>query len=408
MRGSSSGRAALAFTVASFGGALLNYLFQVHAASVLDRAAFGALSAWLARVTMLGVVATVVQYVSLDHRLAEDGWRATSRVTGALALVVVVVHVLAGDRVPLVGLGVSAVGGGILLYALLGQLQARLQLGVMAIAILVAAASRFALPFVWPRDARAPGFFVAHAASSFAAVAAIGACVALRAQPGAVADATATKTEPRLRLQRPILLAFAASLFPLLDVLVVSATQDDATTGAFSRIALAARIVFFCGAAALQILLPHELHAATTGEPLPAFATTLRRWLTPASLAGAAVLAVGLDRMVLKPEGAERTWLFATCTSFALLVAILGHVNRFAAHERLRVAAFAVLGVVLTSAAAAGLAAMAGHEPVTRYLLAVVVGNALVLAGVTVAQRRSRAERGRAVGAGEKTEGAAP
>ena len=51
-------------------------------------------------------------------------------------------------------------------------------------------------------------------------------------------------------------------VFPQLDVLVLSRIEDASTLGQFSRVALAARIVFFGGAAVLPVILPHQLRSA--------------------------------------------------------------------------------------------------------------------------------------------------
>lgn len=406
MRATAGGRAALALTVANLGGAAFNYLFQVHAAKVLDAAAFGTLSAWLAWVTLAGLVATVVQFVSLDHRLPEGRWQTLVRVAGAISAVVFALHLVLGARLPQAVLGTTAIAGGILLYALIGQLQARLELGTMAVSVMVATALRFALPFAWPRIGRAPAFYVAHAAASFAAVVAVAAIDARAARrrpaepaeaPERPAPASARAAGDRLRLRRPMLLAFATVLFPIVDVLVVSSTQDAATTGAFSRLALAARVVFFFGAAALQILLPHQLRARSTGAAMPPFVSHLERWLTPAALVGAALFALLLDRVVLRPTGPEQTWMFASCFSSALLVAVLGHVNWFAARDDLRVAAGLVGGIVMARVLAVALAASVApgdRARVTYYVVGAVAGDVLVLLASSVAQKRSRSAAG--------------
>jgi hypothetical protein len=252
---------------------------------------------------------------------------------------------------------------------------------------------RFAFPFAWSPAARLPAFYVAHAMTAYAGI--VVAAVLFVARPTAPAavsvappssvpagsEAISRKPE-RVTLGRPVLLATATLLFPLVDVLVISTTHDAATTGAFSRVALASRIVFFGGAALLPVLLPHQLHAAKTGAPLPAFVVSLERWLTPSLVAAALALAVVSDRVVLRPSGDERAWLFATCLSAALLIALLVHVQRLAARGELRAATACVGGVVVTRALAAGFAALVGavgYAGVTRYALVVVAGDALVL-----------------------------
>lgn len=388
-------RSALALAVASLAAGLLNYLFQVHGAAVLDATAFGLLSAWLAQVTLASAVTTVVQFVSLDTPLAKARFDRLLRGAGVAALLVLAAHVAYGRRASPLALGASTFVASALLYAVVGQLQARLRLGDVAAALLATAAFRFALPFAWAADVRAKSFYVSHAAAALAGVVVAAVLVTLR--PLAAAEPVTAATPPErnggLRLGRPVLLAFATVIFPFVDVLAISATHDAATTGAFSRIALAARIVFFGGAAVLQILLAHHLHAAKSGDDLPAFVVRVERWATPALLAGAAVLAAVLDVAILHPSGGERVWLFASCLEAAVLVAILGHVQRLAAYGELGRAVACVAGVVVTSAIAAGLAALGGPGSVSRYALCALAGDLLVLLFSRSKQANSRSRR---------------
>ena len=153
-----TGRAALAITAASISAGVLNYLFQVHAATALDAAAFGMFSAWLARVGAIGAAATVVQFLSLDFELADRRFRSLLRLVGGLAFAVLAVHLVFGDALSRSLLGVSVVASGIVLYAVVGQLQARLRLGLVAASLFVVTALRFAIPFLWPNGTRAQGF----------------------------------------------------------------------------------------------------------------------------------------------------------------------------------------------------------------------------------------------------------
>jgi hypothetical protein len=388
-------RSALALAVASLAAGLLNYLFQVHGAAVLDATAFGLLSAWLAQVTLASAITTVVQFVSLDAPLARARFDRLLRWTGVASLLVLAALVAYGRQTTPLALGVSTFVASALLYAVVGQLQARLRLADVAATFLATAGFRFALPFAWAAGVRAPSFYVAHAAAALAGVVAAAALVTLR--PLATTEPATAAPLPergrRLRLGRPVLLAFATVLFPFVDVLAISSTHDAATTGAFSRIALAARIVFFGGAAVLQILLAHHLHAAKSGDDLPAFVVRVERWATPALLVGAAVLAAGLDVAILHPSGGERVWLFASCLEAAVLVAILGHVQRLAAYGELARAVACVAGVVVTSAVAAGVAALGGAGSVSRYAVCALAGDLLVLLLSRSKQGNSRSRR---------------
>lgn len=388
-------RSALALAVASLAAGLLNYLFQVHGAAVLDATAFGLLSAWLAQVTLATAITTVVQFVSLDAPLARARFDRLLRGAGVASLLVLAALVAYGRQATPLALGASTFVASALLYAVVGQLQARLRLADVAAAFLATAGFRFALPFAWPADARAPSFYVSHASAALAGVVVAAALVTLR--PLATTEPATTAPLPEreggLRLGRPVLLAFATVIFPFVDVLAISSTHDAATTGAFSRIALAARIVFFGGAAVLQILLAHHLHAAKSGDDLPAFVVRVERWATPALLAGAAVLAAVVDVAILHPSGKEHVWLFASCLEAAVLVAILGHVQRLAAYGELARAVACVAGVVVTSAIAAGLAALGGPGSVSRYAVCALAGDLLVLLLSRSKQANSRPRR---------------
>jgi hypothetical protein len=385
-------RSAFALAVASLVAGLLNYAFQVHGAAVLDAAAFGLLSAWLAQVTLASAITTVVQYVSLDAPLAAPRFARFTALAGTASLAILVGHVALGARLSPLVLGASTFVSSALLYAVVGQLQGRLRLADVAAAFLATGAFRFALPFAWAPAERARWFYVAHAAAAFAGVAAAALLVVLR--PRASEEGAAPgKGAGGLQLGRPVLLAFAAVFFPFVDVLAISSTHDAATTGAFSRIALAARIVFFGGAALLQISLAHHLHSAKTGDELPAFVVRLERWSTLTLVAGSAVLAALLDVTVLHPHGDERVWLFASCLEAAVLVSILGHVQRLAAYGALRQAFACVAGVVVISAVAAALGALGGPPSVSRYALAALSGGTLVLLYARSKQANSRSGR---------------
>jgi len=135
----SSGRAALGLAIASVAAGLLNYLFQVHAAAVLDASAFGRLSAWLAQVTLVTAVAPVVQFVSLDWSLADARFARLSRGAGLVSLLALGGHALLSGATLL--LGVASVAGAVLLYAMMGQLQRRLRLADVAVMVPVSSNS---------------------------------------------------------------------------------------------------------------------------------------------------------------------------------------------------------------------------------------------------------------------------
>lgn len=372
-------------TAASIAAGVLNYLFQVHAAAVLDPAAFGLLSAWLAEVTLVSSIASLVQYISLDFRI--EGFRKSLVRAGAVSALLLLLLVAVGRSAPVLGLGATSVAGAIALHAVIGQLQARLRLGVVATSVLVTATVRFGLPF-------ATTFYVAHAAAALAGVAT--AAVLVSTRPGEVVEGAAPESPAparRLRLGRPVLLAFSVVLLPQLDVLVLARLQDPATLGAYSRVALAARIVFFGGAAVLQTVLPHQVHAAERKERLPSFVAHVQRWLGVVLVAGAVALA-GMATLVLHPKGEERTWLFGSCVSAALLVALLGHVQRFAAHRRLATAAGCLVGALVASGVAAGISALSTPPDVTRFVLAALAGDAIVLVvAVGLSTMHSRIQR---------------
>jgi hypothetical protein len=179
------------------------------------------------------------------------------------------------------------------------------------------------------------------------------------------------------------LLAVAGMLLPSIDVLAVSFAHGAATTGAYSRIALVSRVVFFGGAALVQMLLPYEVRRVKAGEPLPEFAARAKRLLAPVMLALALAGSTLGELLVFRAmTGDERVWLHASCLSAGLLVVALGVVQRLATSERLRAAA----SCVACLAAVSGLAAVASSS-VTRYVVAAPVGYAVVLAACVLGAR---------------------
>lgn len=375
---------AMAFTLASLASSGLNYLFQVHAAAVLDARAFGLLSAWLALVTAFGTFVTFVQLLSLEKRIDDARWQRIARLAAGAALVVLVIHLAGGAAAPRWALGVGAVVGGIAAAALVGQLQARLALGAVACSLLATSLLRFGLPFAWPAVLRAPAFYLAHAASPYAGIVVI----AFVLRPASTAlSPNGSEQKEKVRLSRPLMLGFANAVFPYVDVLAVSATQDAATTGELSRIALVSRAIFYGGLAAFGVLFPHQLYAATRGQPMPSFAVLLERFLPAALVSAALPAAFLLDRLVLHTSGEPTTWLYASSMSGAAMVAILGEANRLAARGRLKAAAGSIAGVVLASAAGILLSSTAGtpSEQVTRYVAVTFCVDAVVLVAARLA-----------------------
>lgn len=369
-----SARAALGFTLANVAAGVLNYLFQVHAAVAMDATAFGALSAWLAQVTFASSIASVVQFLSLDFRV--ERFERLVVPIGLVSAIAVVLQLWAGRALGTFTLGAITVGGGVLLYALIGQLQSRLRLGDVGLAVFATAFARMSLSFV-------TSFYVAQAVAAFAGVAAV-AAVSLRTRADESPAAGTTKSGFGTRLVRSVLLAFATVLFPQLDVLVLSWREDATTLGMFSRLALAARIVFFAGAAVLPVLLAHQVRAAESETEPPSFVPFAQRWLAPVAVLGSMVLAFVADRAVLHVAGDQSTWLYVSCASAALLVSILLHVQRLAARGELARAGGCIAGVLIAS----GLGALVSNGSVTRYVIIAGAGNVLVLALATMLASR--------------------
>lgn len=398
-----TGRAALTFAIASVAAGLLNYSFQVHGAAVLDAAAFGRMSEWLAEVSVLSAIAPVAQFASLEVRAPRSRLSAALAVVGLASVVIVAAHILAGYGAPRVVLGASSVVGAIVLYAVIGQLQARLRLAEVAAAIFATAALRASLPFAWPREVREGGFLVAHAAATFAGIvvaAALGRrflrahASEVEAPPLVPAVPPSSSERWRLHLLRPALLAFATVAFPFRDVLVLSWANDAATTGQFSRAALAARIVFFAGAAPIQVILSHQRVSAETGQPGPPFVRLAERWLAPSVIVGSLLLAAGVDMALLHTHGEERVWLFASCLDAAVLIALVAELQRLAAHRRLGAVAIAI-GLAIASSAVGAAAATLGSssdERVSRYLLAAIGLDAIAFVVARAQQPRSRSK----------------
>lgn len=369
-----SARGAITLTLANVATGVLNYGFQVHAGVALDAAAFGSFSAWLAQVTLVGSIASVVQFLSLDFPVTR--FDSIVRGLGVASIAAIAAQLAFAKSLGPFVLGAITVAGGVLLYAVLGQLQGRLRLGVLGAAVFAVASVRVGLSFVTT-------FYVAQAAAAFAGIGAVGVFAFRRGADGDTSHAAAGPAFG-VRLLRSIILAFAAVVFPQLDVLVLSLREDATTLGHFARIALIARIVFFAGSTVLPVLHSYQRRAVEDDAEPPAFVLLAQRWLPGATIAGSLVLAFVADRAVLHLPAAEVPWLYLSCPSAALLLSILAQLQRVAVRGELVRAASCLAGVVLVSA----LASLLSIGDVTRYVLLTCAGNALVLAVSTVLASR--------------------
>lgn len=369
---------ALLLAVASVLTGILNYASQVHAATVLDAGAFGAFSTWFSRVTLFGAVSTVLQFASLEIAVPLPRVHGALRLSSVASAAVVIALVASPSRFGPTALGVVTVVGSLVFYAWVGQFQRRLWLGAVGAAVLAMAAFRFGLPFMVDASSRGPWFFVAQASAAL-----VGTTVLTLATMAGPRTEMAPRVHPRLavgsRVLRPLILAGALVAFPVLDVLGISSVRSAEEVGAFARVALGSRIVLFGGAAVLQALYPHEVREAEAPGTAPRMVLLVLRRLPLLTLVGAPLFALLIDHGLLHLEGSERRWLYASCISAGLLVAILGKVQVFGAELRMGWMGASVGGVIVARAIALTVAHVAGGAFLDRYVSLAVVGDVCVL-----------------------------
>ncbi|AKV03096.1 hypothetical protein AKJ09_09759 [Labilithrix luteola] len=107
-------------------------------------------------------------------------------------------------------------------------------------------------------------------------------------------------------------------------------------------------------------------------------------------LSGALVFAVVVDHALLRARGDEAIWLYASCFGTAVLVAVLGYIQRFAVDGRLDRSLASLSAVIVACAATAALAAVGRVNVVTRYTLGVLAADLVVLLAVAVVHKRSQ------------------
>jgi hypothetical protein len=339
-------RNSLFLLTANVSAGVLNYLFQVRAAAQLDPAAYGALNGWMAYLSLALFVGSAAQIASnffpwSAAALQRSAWLTIAAAFSGLTWLAVRGAHAAPSEPALLELGVICMVLGTLQQWTLGQFQARTWFGWMGSALVLAAIMKWCGTFL-PRfgvlDAR-NAYFCAFplsygATCLFQSVVMLGKASGTRTTTTTTGRADASPN--RRAWLGAIILAFAMSLLPQLDMLNLRALESDYELGLYARTALFGKAVFFAALTLLQIALPYHVRAHRGDVNAAEYARVvwLERLGVAACVVGSGVLAVSapwITRHFLGFElpAQQRLWVLLSCLS---LTALYGHLRAVQFH----------------------------------------------------------------------------
>jgi hypothetical protein len=373
---------ALMFVAANVAAGALNYVFQVIASRTLDKAAFGDLSLWLAKLSIAAVIASVAQYTGTLLPVSGSTLRVAATALAASTVVLSLVAWLLPDGSPGLMLAL-ALAFGIANGWVTGQAQNRLLLATFAAAALI-------VPIVKISIALAP---IGHwtGVDRFYGALALGYApavvfVAVRLMTTRAA-AAGRKTGESLAsgLSAALVLAFAAAAFPQIDLIVVKATQDPATFQTFARVSLFYKAVFFLFLIAANWLLPYDIR-----DRAPRFLRLDSVWLFPAGLLVSAAMAVVspfVSSLIMHwDEAPPARLVFLACENMCLLSWIFLIVQSACARKRIRPGVLLLGGLVATYALVRALS----PSIATYFVVTIAASTAMLTTYITSSVRRPR------------------
>lgn len=258
---SAEGRSAAFYVAASLMAGVFNYLFQVVASRQLSSESFAVFNGWFANISILfmfgGVLQGVAVFVPTSERLLRMG------------LILINVLVASGLWIWLAGpSGLNDIRAGVILVIsilfgwLTGQVQARLWFGLLSIAGLGMAITKFLalfLPIGSSADLERYAFamFVPYLFLLVLFTSKIW-CALDSKQTGVLKKSDATATSDWLS---PVLLAIALSVIPQMDMVVMSHTQPPEAFAEFVRASLFYRAIYVIALIFAQWLLPRQVQS---------------------------------------------------------------------------------------------------------------------------------------------------
>jgi hypothetical protein len=254
---SAEGRSAAFYVIASLLAGVFNYLFQVVASRQLSAENFAAFNGWFANISILfmfgGVLQGVGVFVQTSERLLRSG------------LILINMLMAAGFWIWLAGpVGLNDLRAGIILLIsilfgwLTGQVQARLWFGLLSLAGLGMAVTKFLtlfLPIGSPADLERYAFamFVPYLFLLILFTSKIWGALD-RGSAGVLSS-----REGAPDWLSPVLLAVALAVIPQLDMVVMSHTQPGPAFAEFVRASLFYRAIYVLALIFAQWLLPRQV-----------------------------------------------------------------------------------------------------------------------------------------------------
>lgn len=374
-RRSVAGNAAVLLAANLLAG-VLNYCFQLRAASRLDLASYGSLNVWMAWLNLAMILGTALQFASNFHPLKTAGLKRLGWALWLLGpgVLILTSNLAYPENTPGV-LGFLTLVLGLAYHLALGQLQGRFQFIWLGLGIVVPACLKFAVAF-WPGVVEPGTLWWALPASYALALVVLGfGVLTLAAGKGSENFAAGSASPRRLRENLPssLVLASAFALAPQLDLLNLTQIHSPEVLGQYVRAALFSKAIFFGASTLLQLALPYhiaEARGVRESGPKASRNSMLRLWEAAGlllCLAGALVFsAVGpwITSRFLGFEVTEPRWILLSCLSLTSWYGVLQRLQVDCALGRWKRATIVLAAVLLFSAAI-----QAAHpSEVTRYL----------------------------------------
>ncbi len=359
-RRSVAGNAAVLLAANGLAG-VLNYGFQLRAASRLDLASYASLNVWMAWLNLAFILGTALQFASNFHPLRSRGLKRVGWalwILGPTVLALAPSMSLTGD-VSLV-LGALTLILGLAYHLALGQLQGRFQFLWLGLGIVIPPCIKFAVAF-WPGKLELHSLWWAFPTSYSVTLVVLGFGVLalVNGNTHEVSGAAPTSSRKlRENLPSSLVLASAFALAPQLDLLNLTQMHSPEVVGQYVRASLFSKAIFFGASTLLQLALPYHIAEARgvreSGQQASRH-SALRLWegvgLMLCLVGALAFSWIGpwITSRFLGFEVTEPRWILLSCLSLTAWYGILQRLQVDCALGRWKRAAVILASVLLFS-----------------------------------------------------------
>ncbi len=364
------------FLATQIGAGILMYGFQIWGAARVSNVAFGEFNLWLMRLNLALSVGIALQIFA---NLRPTPLSQLKRICAGLSLALLfALHFFPTDLTVLGGIALIA---SLAVAFLSGQLQARLKFFALALVALIAPLGRLALlklspehPFLLPQAV------VVGSALTLAVI-----CGLIFVLPTQTPTPKTSESQGlKDAIWGAVILSFAMTLLPQLDLLNLQGRLSPEEIGIYSQASLPAKGLGFGFLALIAWTLPYHLRPESPGS---ARVFAVERLALVLGAVGACVAAMGfpwLSAQYLRSDLSEyRAWILLGCLNILALYHLLRWVQMQIARGALAAPAKG-LAVLL---ALCLLLRWIPDLSATQYLLSAFVGYSLLSLGIVVKTR---------------------